>query len=113
MNESILNSIKKMLGIDEDYTQFDQDIIIHINSVFGILHQIGVGDSSFYISDKSAEWEEFIGEATDLEIIKSYIYLKVRLLFDPPTSGAVKEAITNSINEMEWRINVIAESRKE
>ena len=113
MTDSILTTIKKLLGITEEYEHFDQDIIMHINSVFMILTQLGVGPSNaFSISDKTATWDEFIEEGTNLEAVKSYVYMKVRLLFDPPLSSAVMECINRSINELEWRLNVSAESNK-
>ena len=113
MTDSILTTIKKLLGITEEYEHFDQDIIMHINSVFMILTQLGVGPSNgFSISDKTATWDEFIEEGTNLEAVKSYVYMKVRLLFDPPLSSTVMECINRSINELEWRLNVSAESNK-
>ena len=111
MNDSILTSIKKLLGITEEYEHFDQDIIIHINSVFMILNQLGVGPSNgFSITDKTAVWSDFISEGSNLESVKSYIYLKVRLLFDPPTTSAVMESMNRMISELEFRLNVSAES---
>ena len=111
MNDSILTSIKKLLGITEEYEHFDQDIIIHINSVFMILNQLGVGPSNgFSITDKTAVWSDFISEGANLESVKSYIYLKVRLLFDPPTTNAVMESMNRMISELEFRLNVSAES---
>ena len=107
MNESILTSIKKMLGITEEYTHFDQDIIIHINTVLMILHQLGVGpEEGFAITDKTDEWDDFIGDNVLLELVKSYVYLKVRLIFDPPQSSSIIEAMNRQISEFEWRINV-------
>ena len=107
MEDSILNSIKKLLGIDEYYTQFDADIIMHINSVFMILTQIGAGpENGFSIVDKTNTWKEFIQNENAIEDVKSYMYLKVRMLFDPPTSTAVMDAMNRSINELEWRIQV-------
>ena len=109
--ESILNSIKKMLGIQADYDHFDQDIIMHINSVFMTLTQIGVGPSKgFYIEDDTTTWLKFIPDLDKLQAVKSYIYLKVRLLFDPPTQSSVLEAMNKQIAELEWRLNVAAES---
>ena len=107
MEESILTSIKKRLGITEDYTVFDQDIIMDINTVIMILNQMGVGATNFHIVDKTATWEDFIGtENTILEMVKSYIYLKVRLIFDPPTTGGgVLDATNDMIAELEWRLN--------
>ena len=105
--DSILTSVKKMLGIPEDYEQFDMDIIMHINSVFMILTQLGVGpEEGFTISNKSDKWSDFIGEGKLVELIKSYVYLKVRLIFDPPQSSSVIEAMNRQISEFEWRINV-------
>lgn len=103
--ESILNSVKKMLGSTPDYEYFDQDIIIHINSVFGILNQMGVGPANpFEIADATATWDQFIDDSR-INMVKSYMYLKVRLLFDPPT-GSVLEAMNRQISELEWRLNV-------
>ena len=105
--ESILTSIKKLLGIPEDDESFDTDIIIHINSVFMILNQLGVGPKSgFSINDKSSTWDEFIPESSNLEAVKTYVHLKVKLMFDPPLSSTVIEAIKSQINELEWRLNV-------
>lgn len=105
--ESILTSIKKLLGIAEEYKHFDADLIMHINSVFSILTQLGVGPSEgFSITDDSAVWTDFIQENSKIEMVKSYIHLKVKLLFDPPLSSAVIEAINRMISEFEWRLNV-------
>ena len=110
--ESILTSIKKLLGISKEYTHFDKDIIMHINSVFMILNQLGVGPSSmFIISDEYPVWNDFISDSDPrMEMVKTYMYMKVRLLFDPPASSAVMEALNRSISEFEWRLNVAAES---
>lgn len=108
--DSILNSVKKMLGIQEEYEAFDQDIIMHINSVFMILNQIGVGPSKcFSISDSSSSWDEFKQGDNTLESVKSYMYMKVRLMFDPPQSSVVMEAINKSVNEIEWRLKIAAD----
>ena len=104
--ESILTSIKKLLGITEEYEHFDSDLIIHINSVLAILTQIGVGPSTgFSISDKYAKWADLIEDDSRLEFVKSYVYLKVKLLFDPPTSSAVAESNKRLCDELEWRIS--------
>lgn len=104
MAESILLSIKKLLGIMPDYTQFDDDIIIHINTAFATLNQLGVGPSEgFMIEDRFAEWQDYT-TYKNLTMIRTYIYLKVRLLFDPPTSSVLVESINRSIAELEWRI---------
>lgn len=111
MDESILTSIKKLLGVPEDYEHFDQDIIMHINSVFMILNQIGVGPSNgFSISDKTAIWSDFISDSNKFEAVKSYMHMKVKLMFDPPLQSSVVECMNRMINEMEWRLNVSAES---
>lgn len=110
--ESILTSIKKLLGIAEDYTHFDADIIMHINSVFMVLTQLGVGPSEgFYIEDKSMFWEDFIDDPTQLQAVKTYVYLKVKLVFDPSSVGSSTLAsYERQIQELEWRLNVAAES---
>lgn len=108
--ESILTSIKKLLGIDEEYTQFDSDIIMHINSVFLNLTQLGVGPSEgFLIEDDTSTWDDFIGDSNQLQAVKSYVYLKVKLLFDPPLSSSVTESMNRMISELEWRLNVAVE----
>lgn len=112
MIDSILTSIKKLLGITEEYTNFDADIIMHINSVFMILNQLGVGPAEgFRIEDDSAAWGDYITETDNLDAVKSYMHLKVKLLFDPPLSSAVMEAMKQTINELEWRLNLGAESK--
>lgn len=108
--ESILTSIKKMLGIGEGYEHFDTDLIMHINSVFSILTQLGVGPSEgFSISNDLTLWSDFIPEGQKLDLVKSYMYLKVKLLFDPPSSSAVMESINRMISEFEWRLNVMVD----
>lgn len=109
--ESILTSIKKMLGITAEYTHFDPDIIMHINSVLAVLNQLGVGPSGgFRIEDDTSTWDELIQDDVKLESVKTYIHLRVKLLFDPPNNSAVIEAMTRTINELEWRLNVTAEN---
>ena len=109
--ESILTSIKKLLGIAEEYEHFDNDIIMHINSVFMILTQLGVGPSKgFVITDSSASWDDFLPEGGEkLQAVKTYMYMKVRLMFDTPTSSAVMESMNRMINELEWRLNVVVD----
>lgn len=108
--ESILTSVKKLLGIAEEYTAFDLDIIMSINSVFAILEQLGVGpDGGFFITDSSTTWNDYFGASEDIEqneAVKNYIALKVKLMFDPPTSSTVMQATTNLTSELEWRLNV-------
>ena len=105
MSESILTSIKKLLGITEEYEQFDPDIIMHINSVFMILTQMGVGPSKgFRIIDKTAVWSDYMTDDQNLDSVKSYIHLKVKLLFDPPLSSSVMECMKQLISELERRL---------
>ena len=108
--ESILTSVKKQLGIAEDYEHFDPDLIISINSVFSILNQLGVGPEEGYsISDKNDMWTDFLPAGKKLELVKTYVYLKVKLIFDPPTSSAVMEAVKQNIAEQEWRILAVVD----
>lgn len=112
--ESILTSIKKLLGIAEEYEQFDVDLIMHINSVFLNLTQLGVGPKDgFIIEDETAEWTDFIGDSAQLQAVKSYMYMKVKLLFDPPLSSAVIDSTNRMISEFEWRLRLAAESKEE
>lgn len=105
--ESILTSIKKLLGIDEFCTHFDMDIIIHINSALMILTQLGIGPSGgFAITSNAETWTDFLGANKQIESVKTYVYLKVRSIFDPPQTSSVLEAINNQIKEFEWRLNV-------
>lgn len=110
--ESILTSIKKLLGIGKDYVHFDDDIIMHINSVFMTLTQLGVGPAEgFYIEDANTYWEDFIEDPTQLQAVKSYIFMKVRMMFDISSLGsATIAAYERQIAEFEWRLNVAAES---
>jgi hypothetical protein len=112
MSLSILASIKNMLGPENTDTAFDTDIIININSAFMILQQLGVGPpEGFSISNTTKTWADYLGaDEALLEGVKSYIYLKLKLLFDPPTSSAVLQAIKEQIADFEWRLNVQAET---
>ena len=102
--ESILDSIKKLLGIQPEYRAFDEDLIIHINTVFIILNQLNVGpEEGFMIVDGSESWDDFI-KGINETMVKTYIYLKVRLMFDPPTSGVLVESMNSMISELEWRL---------
>ena len=105
--ESILTSIKKMLGIAEEYEHFDPDIIMHINTVFTILCQIGVGPAGgFRIEGEDAEWSDYLDDNILLESVKTYMHMRVRLMFDPPQSSAAIESMNRLINELEWRLSV-------
>lgn len=106
MEESILTSIKKLLNIAVDDKSFDQDILIHINSVFMILNQMGVGtEQTFSIKDGTSKWVDFLGDSKELESVKTFIYLKVKMLFDPPANSSITEAYNQLIKEFEWRLN--------
>lgn len=110
--KSILTSIKQMLGITKDYTHFDPDIIMHINSVFMNLAQLGVGPSEgFFINDEETIWSDFITDPAKLQAVKTYMYLKVRLVFDSASLGsATLAAYERQIQELEWRLNVAVET---
>lgn len=112
--ESILTYIKKLLGITEDYTHFDDELIVHINSILLVLTQVGVGpDKGFIVQDKTQTWDEFIPDGKNLEFVKTYVYLRVRLLFDPPQSGSLIEAINRNVDELTWRIFVATDPKVE
>lgn len=111
LEASILNSVKKVLGIDVSYTAFDQDILININSVFSTLNQLGIGpENGYFIEDDSAEWTAFLEDDPRLNSVKTYVYLKVRLLFDPPQTSYLVDAWTKQTLEYEWRLNTYRES---
>ena len=113
VSESILLTIKKMLGLSEDYDVFDPELIIHINTVFGTLHQLGVGpDEQFRISGDNDLWLDFDTDGEQIDEVKTYIYLRVRLLFDPPSSSFVLSSFKEQIQELEWRLNVKADEIK-
>ena len=103
--DSILTSIKKLIGPEEDHTHFDPDIIIHINMALMVLNDLGVGPTTgFVITGADELWSDFLGDRADLEAVKTYVYLKVRLIFDPPSSGFLIDAIERQIKEFEWRL---------
>ena len=103
--DSILNTIKKMLGIDPSYHQFDTDVIVLINSALSNLAQIGiVEDNGFKISSEDETWGEILGEHLNFENLKNYVYLKTRVIFNPPSTSFALQAIQDEIKELEWRI---------
>lgn len=111
--DSVLNSIKKLLGIQESYTIFDADLIMHINSTFAMLNQIGIGPKEgFMIEDSYTTWDEYITKANE-SMVKSYIYLKVRLLFDPPSNNSLTESINRQLSELEWRLLLVGDTPTE
>ena len=108
--ESILVYVKKLLGIQSDYNHFDPDIIYGINAAFAVLTQLGVGpESGFSISDDSTKWDEFVSDTTRLSLIKPYVYLKTKMLFDPPASNVLTDSINKTISEYEFRLNVVSD----
>ena len=110
MSDSILNTIKKMLGIDPDYNAFDTDIIVSINSVFLSLRQLGVGPKEgFVITGPDETWLGFLGDRTDLQAVQAYIYIKTRLLFDPPSTSFVIDSLKNQAEEIGYRLMLEAE----
>jgi len=111
MNDSILVSIKKLLGITEEQTDFDADIIMHINTTFTILNELGVGpEEGFIIEDENKYWSEYISDARKLDKIKTYMYLRVKLYFDPPQNSTLLESMNRQKDELEWRLNVTVEN---
>jgi hypothetical protein len=112
MEESILISTKKILGIDAAYDAFDLDVITHINAAFSTLYQLGVGpDTGFSIEDDTKVWDDFIsGDEVIVNACKTYVYLRVRILFDPPMTSFVLTALKEQLQEYEWRINILRET---
>lgn len=110
MEDSILTSVKKTLGIEEDYEHFDEDIILHINSVFATLNQLGIGpDHGFQIEDKTDLWSTYLDGNFKFNSVKTYMYLKVRILFDPPSSSFHLTALEKQAVEFEWRLSEVRE----
>lgn len=108
--ESILDSTKKALGIQEDYDHFDPEITMHINSTFSTLHQLGVGpEQPFFIEDKHAKWNAFTQDDVAMNSVKTYVYLKVKLLFDTPPTSHARTSLQDMAKELEWRLNVASE----
>ena len=108
--ESILNSVKKQIGFDEAYEHFDQDLILLINSALSVMTQVGVGpQEGFYITGDSAVWSDFLDDDPRLEMVKEYVFLRAKVVFDPPQSGSVLDAYKERIQELEWRANVVAD----
>lgn len=106
MSDSILTSVKKALGLGEDYNAFDDEIIMHINSVFSTLSQLGVGpDAGFMIEDATATWDTLLGDDPRLNSAKTLTFLKVKMVFDPPATSFVLTAMERQIEQMEWRLN--------
>lgn len=104
--ESILSSIKKLLGIDPEYKVFDQEIITHINTAFAILNQLGVGPAvGYFIESEDETWETYISNYNFM-MVKTYVYLSVKLAFDPPSSTALLDSMNRQLNELTWRLEL-------
>ena len=110
--DSILNTIKKLLGIDADDDSFDVDITIGINAAIFNLSQMGVGpNNSFILTSVDQKWSDYMGtNVVNLESIKKYLYLKTKMVFDPPTNSTVIESINNTLKEIEWRMMLAVET---
>lgn len=114
MNESILETVAKAVGIREGYDHFNDELIMHINTVLMGLRQIGVGPAEpFLIADSTSTWSNFLGDDKNFEAVKTYVCLRVRMLFDPPTSSTLADAMKNQIAEWEWRLNLEYECNKQ
>ena len=114
MEDSILNSIKALLGPDSDYDVFDPDLIIFINGAISTLTQLGIGPSTgFKITGENETWSNFLGNANDLEMVKTYIYIKVKLVFDPPANSFLVSSLEKTAEEIGWRLNVAVDPRLE
>ena len=114
INDSIYYSVKKLAGLDRDYNAFDLDILTHLNSIFVILYQLGLGpDTPYQVSDPDQTWADFLGEdeVPSLNMIREYVSLKLRIRFDPPTSGILRDALLEQIKEDEFRLFIEGEER--
>lgn len=116
MPTQILESVKKVLGLDPDYKAFDTDITMHINTVFDILRQLGVGPEGGFALELEEEepstWEEYFATGPTVNAVKTYVYLRVRLYFDPPATSFAVGAMEKQVQELEWRLNVQREEAK-
>lgn len=113
MEQSILKSIKKLLHIPPEHDEFDLDVLIHINSAFATLHQLGLGPvEEFSIEDDTKTWDEYVGSDKYIQSVKTYVYLSVRLVFDPPTTSFAIAAFEKQLEELAWRLNVQREGEK-
>jgi len=110
VDQSILDSVKKMVGVDPSLTVFDLDILTHINTVFADLEQLGVGPvGGFMIEDNVPTWDAFLAGDVRISSVKSYVYFRVRLMFDPPQTGYLVDSMQKQVEKMEWRLNVTRE----
>lgn len=107
--DSILITIKKMLGLDAEYNVFDPEIIVYINTAINVLEQLGVGADGYTVTSAESTWAEFLTDISKLEGVKTYIYIRVRMLFDPPANSTLSKTLEDTARELEWRLNVKAE----
>lgn len=107
--DSILLTINKMLGLDPEYTVFDPEIIVYINTAINVLEQLGIGHDGFVVTGATETWDDFLIDMSKLEGVKTYIYIRVRLLFDPPANATLSKTLEDTARELEWRLNVKAE----
>lgn len=113
MDDSILLSMRKLICGDPYAEHFDQNLLIHINSCFSILSQLGVGPANgFFVTDASQTWSSYIGDVNELNMVRTYVTLKVKSIFDPPMTSSVLEAMNKQIAELEWRLNVAVDPAK-
>lgn len=114
MEESILDSIKDMLGPDSSYDVFDNEILIHINMALSVLTQLGVGPSEgFIVTDSDATWNQFLGNAKNIDMAKTFVYMKVKMAFDPPSSSFVLTSMEKACEELGWRLTVAVNENKD
>lgn len=111
--DSILITIKKMLGIDQAYTVFDSELVVFINTALMVLEQVGLGPSGFVITGESETWDDFLTDMNKFEGAKTYVYIKTRLAFDPPTNSSLLKSLEDTMKELEWRLNVKGEQETE
>lgn len=105
--DSILNSVKIAIGLPADYTAFDASVIMHLNTAISIVTQLGVGEEGYIVTDERQKWQDFIDDEK-LELVKTYISMKTKYLFDPPTNSSVTNAMEKALSELEFRISVMA-----
>lgn len=111
---SILNTVKRALGIEPEYDTYDVEIITHINSVFSTLQQLGVGeDEGFEIENAQNTWDEFLEDDKRLNAVRSYVFMRVRLIFDPPANSFAVDSFQRQVDQLEWRLNVYSEGKRE
>ena len=113
MQDSILMTIRKLVCGDPYADHFDTDLLVHINACFSILNQLGVGpENGFVVTDETQSWSSYIADNYILNMVKTYITLKVKKIFDPPLTSSVLEAMDKEISQLEWRLNVAVDPSK-